>query len=127
MSLYSRLAHAKKGMSTIFGGLFFIIILLMGFNLMVWGFVQYDSYNQSLSKMSQGDQAAASENLVPANPGATNFDYAGSGSFNITVNNLGGTSVSIARIYITNLSPTVSSQCSSSPCIVDPSPGAATC
>jgi hypothetical protein len=94
---------------------------------MVWGFVQYDSYNQSLSKMSQSDQAAASENLVPANPGATNFDSSGSGSFNITVNNLGGSSVSIARIYITNISPTVSSQCNSNPCIVDPSPGAATC
>jgi hypothetical protein len=127
MGLYRRFVLAKKGMSTIFGGLFFIIILLMGFNLLVWGFVQYDSYNQSLSTMSQGDQAAASENLVPANPGATNFNSAGSGSFNITVNNLGGSSVSIARIYITNISPTGSSQCNSNPCIVDPSPGAATC
>jgi len=127
MSLCSRFAHAKKAMSTIFGGLFFIIILLMGFNLMVWGFAQYDSYNQALSKMSQNDQSAASENLVPANPGATNFNSAGSGSFNITVNNLGGTSVRIARIYITNVSPTGSSQCNSNPCIVDPRPGAATC
>jgi len=114
-------------MSTIFGGLFFIIILLMGFNLMVWGFAQYDSYNQSLNKMSGNDQAAASENLVPANPGATSFNSAGSGSFNITVNNLGGSSVIITRIYITNISPTVSNQCNTNPCIVDPSPGAATC
>ena len=127
MRLHSRFARAKKGMSTIFGGLFFIIILLMGFNLMVWGFAQYDSYNQSLNKMSGNDQAAASENLVPANPGATGFNSAGSGSFNITVNNLGGSSVIITRIYITNISPTASNQCSTNPCIVDPSPGAATC
>jgi hypothetical protein len=111
-------------MSTIFGGLFFVILILMGFNLMLWGFVQYDNYNTSTFKMSQNDQLASSENLVPTNPGAQNFSSTG---FNIPVNNLGGTTVSIARIYITNISPTGSTNCNSSPCIIDASPGTVNC
>src|SRR5260370_7293887 len=102
MAIYRRFIRSKKGMSNICGGLVFIILILMGFNLMLWGFIQYDNYNSSLFKMNQNDQLATSENLVPASPGAKNFT---STSFNIPVNNLGGTTVSIARIYITNVSP----------------------
>ncbi len=107
-------------MSTIFGGLFFIILILMGFNLMLWSFIQYDAYNTVVNTMTQRDTQAAGENLVPTNPGATDFDIPAQ-SFNITVNNL-GIAVSIARIYIINISPTSSNQCTSSPCIVDPLP-----
>ncbi len=119
MSVYRRLARSKKGMSTIFGGLFFVIIILMGFNLMLWGFMQYDAYNSVINSMSQRDQQAASENLVPVNPGLTDFT---ANSFNITVNNL-GISVSIARIYITNIFPGIAPVCTSGPCTVDPLPG----
>ena len=45
-------------MSAVFGGLFFIIILLMGFNVMLWGFIQYDSYNTVITTMAQRDQQA---------------------------------------------------------------------
>jgi hypothetical protein len=124
MRIYRRFLRAKKGMSTVFGGLFFVILILMGFNLMLWSFIQYDAYNTTLRSMNQNDQLAISENLVPAIPGAQNFTTT---SFNIPVDNLGGTTVSIGRIYITNISPTVSTNCTSSPCIVDPSPGTANC
>ncbi|HWY27776.1 MAG TPA: hypothetical protein VNW25_00815 [Candidatus Sulfotelmatobacter sp.] len=129
MGIYHKFALAKKGMSTIFGGLFFIILILMGFNLMLWGFIQYDNYNTTTFKMSQNDQLASSENLVPTNPGAQNFT---STSFIIPVNNLGGTTVSIARIYITNISPTGGTQCTSTgasagPCIVDSGAGSQNC
>lgn len=122
MSVYRRLARSKKGMSAVFGGLFFIIILLMGFNVMLWGFIQYDSYNTVITTMAQRDQQAIAENLVPINPGATDFDNPGQ-SFNITVNNL-GIAVSISRVYIINISPTGSTQCTSGapdfgPCIVE--------
>ncbi len=56
MSVYRRLARSKKGMSTIFGGLFFVIIILMGFNVMLWGFIQYDAYNHVITSMSQRDR-----------------------------------------------------------------------
>ena len=122
MGTYRRFVRAKKGMSTIFGGLFFIILILMGFNLLVWGFIQYDNYNTSLRSMSQNDALAAAENLVPTNPGAQNFSSTG---FNIPVNNLGGTTVSIARIYIADISG--GTNCTSNPCILDPSPGTFNC
>jgi hypothetical protein len=124
MRIYRRFLRAKKGMSTVFGGLFFVILILMGFNLMLWSFIQYDAYNTTLRSMNQNDQLAISENLVPTNPGAQNFSSVG---FNIPINNLGGTTVSIARIYITNISPTGSTNCTSSPCIIDPNPGTANC
>jgi len=129
MGLYRRFVRAKRGMSTVFGGLFFVILILMGFNLMLWGFIQYDNYNTSLRTVGQNDLLAASENLVPTNPGAQNFTTT---SFNIPVNNLGGTTVSISRIYITNVSPTGGTQCTSAgvsagPCIVDSGSGSQNC
>ena len=124
MGLYRRFARAKKGMATIFGGLFFIILILMGFNLMLWGFIQQDAYNSIVTNMNQRDQQAISENLIPQNPGAVN-ETTSPPSFNILVNNQGGTTVTIAAIYITNISPGSGvTQCSGStaPCIVNPSP-----
>src|SRR5712692_9887051 len=123
MGLYRRFARAKKGMATIFGGLFFIILILMGFNLMLWGFIQQDAYNSIVTNMNQRDQTALSENLVPQNPGAVNQTSSPAG-FNILVNNLGGTTVTIVAIYITNIAPSGSTQCNglSAPCIVNPSP-----
>src|SRR3989442_7758907 len=130
MGIYRRFIRAKKGMSTVFGGLFFVILILMGFNLMLWGFTQYDNYNTTLRSMNQNDQLPISENLLPAAPGAQNFT---STSFNIPVNNLGGTTVSIARIYISNISPTGGTKCTNSdpnslgPCIVDTGSGTQNC
>jgi hypothetical protein len=115
MTVYRRLARSKKGMSTIFGGLFFVIIILMGFNVMLWGFIQYDAYNHVITSMSQRDQQAVSENLIPVN--AT---YPTGGPLNVIVNNLGGSSVSIAAIYIWNTNTT--GQCRPTPCIFLPPP-----
>ena len=117
MSVYRRLARSKKGMSTIFGGLFFVIIILMGFNVMLWGFIQYDAYNHVITSMSQRDQQAVSENLIPVN--AT---YPNGGPLSVIVNNLGGSSVSIASIYIWNTNTTGTAQCRPTPCIINPVP-----
>src|SRR5437879_13507929 len=103
-------------MSTIFGALFFVILILMGFNMFLWDFVQFDNYNRIIANMTQTDTMSLSENLVPNNPGARDFT---ANSFNITVNYL-GIAVIVARIYIVNLSPTNFSQClTANPCIVD--------
>jgi len=66
------------------------------------------------AKISQLQQAL-SENLMVDQPGAVNFTAQG---FNITVTNLGGVSVNITQLTITNISPTGSTQCSSSDCIL---------
>jgi hypothetical protein len=118
MSLYRRFARSKKGMSTIFGGLFFVILILMGFNVMLWGFVQLDAYNSTISRMSTRDQQAVSENLVPVNSTCTSSCVTGSGIMSIIVNNLGGYSVAIPNVYIFNTNTTGS--CQPSPCILTP-------
>ncbi len=118
MGAYRRFIRAKKGLSTVFAGLFFVILILMGFNVMTWEFLQYDVYNSVVTSMSQRDQQSISEGLAATAPGATGF--AGN-SFNIIVNNTGSVMVTVARIYISNFSPTGFTQCSgSNVCIIDP-------
>ncbi len=122
MSVYRRLVRAKKGMSTIFGALFFIILILMGFQLMLWNFIQLDAYNTVNASMGQRDQLALSENLVPINPGAIGSNGTG-GAFKITVNNVGGVAVSIARVYITRVyNGDNLAACPTNFCIAEPSP-----
>jgi hypothetical protein len=118
MRLYRRFARSKKGMSTIFGALFFVILILMGFNVMLWGFVQFDAYNSVITKMSQRDQQATSENLVPVNVTCSSTCASGSGTLTIIVNNLGGSAVNIANVYIFNTNTTGS--CQPYPCITTP-------
>ncbi len=127
MSIYRRFVHAKKGMSTVFGGLFFVILILMGFNLMTWNFLQYDAYNSVVTSMSQRDQLSSSENLQAVPPGATGFV---GNTFNITVTNLGGVTTTLTRIYIQNVSPTgtLPLQCrGASLCTVDSGAGTTNC
>jgi hypothetical protein len=120
MSMYRRLARSKKGMSTVFGGLFFVILILMAFNVMLWSFIQYNAYNQVVTSAGMRDQQARSENLVFNAPGASGFN---GNSFNITVSNQGGVTVTIARIYVENLAPTNLAQCQGIlACVINPPP-----
>src|SRR5207245_11496440 len=99
---HQKFRRSKKGMSTIFGALFFVILILMGLNMFLWDFVQFDNYNRIIENMTQTDTMSLSDNLVPNNPGARDFTATG---FNITVNNL-GIAVRVDRIYIVDSSPT---------------------
>jgi len=105
-------------MSTIFGALFFVILILMGFNLMLWNFAQFDAYNRVITTMGLSDQQRSAEALTFNPPGIMN-----TGSpFNFTVNNIGGVTSTIARIYVQNLAPlNVGSPCQGATgCIADP-------
>src|SRR3989442_10292956 len=105
-------------MSTIFGALFFVILILMGFNLMLWNFAQFDAYNRVITTMGLSDQQRSAEALTFNPPGIMN-----TGSpFNFTVNNIGGVTSTITRIYLQNLPPlNVGSPCpSATGCIADP-------
>src|SRR6266581_6129257 len=121
MGLYRRFARSKKGISTIFGALFFVILILMGFNVMLWGFVQFDAYNSVITKMSQRDQQAISENIVPTNSTCDATCKLGSGTLYVWVNNLGGSSVSIASVYLFNVNGT--GICQPTPCVASPASG----
>ena len=121
MSLYRRVARSKKGMSTIFGGLFFVILILMGFNVMLWGFVQWDAYNRVIANMSQRDQQAISENILPTNSTCDSTCKLGLGTLNIWVNNLGGSAVTISSVYLFNVNGT--GICQPAPCLAAPASG----
>src|ERR1700751_6172334 len=112
-----QLLRDKRGMSDVFGSLFFIILILLGFNAMVWSFTQYDQYNTLSTSISLRAQQASSEQLVPTAPGAIGFV---GNSFNIVVNNTGNILTSGIRIYLSNVAPGGSTQCSGfNPCIID--------
>jgi len=108
--LLKRFAVGRKGVGTILGAAYFIIIVLAIFNLIMWEANQYDAYQQLVGQMNQIDQDRASENLQFFYPGLTDFQPLGSGkySFSLLVRNNGGITTSVARIYFVNCSDTSS-------------------
>jgi hypothetical protein len=108
--LSKRFARRGKGISTILGAGYFIIIMLAIFNLIMWEVNQYDAYQTLVNQMNQVDQERISENLESVDPGITDFGTLGPNKcFNLTVRNTGGITVSIARLYFYNCSDTSSS------------------
>jgi len=105
-----RFAGRRKGIGTILGAGYFIIIMLAIFNLIMWEVNQYDAYQQLVDQMNQVDQERISENLEFVDPGITDFGTLGSNKcFNLTVRNTGGITISTARLYFYNYSDTSSS------------------
>lgn len=94
--------RSKRGMSTVFGGLFFIMIMLSGFTLVLWSFAQLDAYQGFIIRGMEADQARLSERLEAGSPPAISLAPTHT-SFNVSVNNKGGVEVSIVRVYIVNL------------------------
>src|SRR2546426_329604 len=80
-------------MSTIFGGLFFVIIILMGFNVMLWGFIQYDAYNHVITSISYRISLATTRGRL------FNLYYPWRFSSSIFINNGGGGN------FVTNVGP----------------------
>jgi len=91
-----RIARSRRGISTIIGACFFITIMLLAFNLMLWEMVQYDSYQQALDKMAQRDRDRLAERLEITD---IFFTVSGTPLMTIAARNTGGISISLARIY----------------------------
>jgi len=88
--------RSRRGISTIIGGAFFITIMLLAFNLMLWQIVQYDSYQQGLDKMAQRDRDRLAERLEVTD---IFFTVSGTPLMTITARNTGGISINLIRIY----------------------------
>ena len=107
MELLRRFAVRRKGVGTILGAAYFIIIVLAIFNLIMWEVNQYDAYQQLVGQMNQIDQERVSENLEFVEAGMTDVKkIAGKYYCNLTVRNLGGITTNVVRIYFYNLSDT---------------------
>jgi len=88
--------RSRRGISTIIGACFFITIMLLAFNLMLWQMVQYDSYQQGLDKMAQRDRDRLAERLEVSD---IFFTVSGTPLMTITARNTGGISINLVRIY----------------------------
>ena len=90
------ITRSRRGISTIIGACFFITIMLLAFNLMLWQMVQYDSYQQELDKMAQRDRDRLAERLEVTD---IFFTVSGTPLMTITARNTGGISINLVRIY----------------------------
>jgi len=104
--LFKHFAMRRKGVGTVLGAGYFIIIMLAVFNLIMWEVNQYDAYRQLVDQMNQVDQERISENLEFVYPVIIDREDLGSGkySFNLTVRNIGGITINTARLYFYNCS-----------------------
>jgi len=123
----------RRAVSTVIGGTIVLTLLLTALGTMVYVSQQYNQYQQLVKKMGQSDSKQFSEKLIINSPGLARLTSAaisgwGTGCtttyncYNITISNLGGVGVQIARIYINSTGP-AGSGCSSpnpQPCILNP-------
>ena len=115
----------RRAVGTIIGGLIILTLILTALGTMVFVSQQYDQYQQTVNKMDQYQDQGQSENLVANYPGLTIVSSISCGGcivYNMSLSNLGGVGVQIARIYITS---TVSPGCTTL-CILSPSNSAPT-
>ena len=96
----------RRAVSTIIGGLIILSLILTALGTMVFVSQQYDQYQQTDYMMAEFRDQGQSENLVANSPGLqANPAWSGCGGcnmYNMSLSNLGGVGVQIARIYITS-------------------------
>jgi hypothetical protein len=114
----------RRAVATIMAGLIILSLILTALGTMVFVSQQYDQYQQSINKMVQRQNQGQSENIVANYPGLTivsSISCGGCVVYNMSLSNLGGVGVQIARIYITS----TGSGCTSL-CVLNPSSSAPT-
>ena len=122
--MFRRLGHmlfSRRAISTIIAGIIMLSLVLTALSTMVFVSQQYDQYQQIADKMMGLAKQGQAENLVANTPGLTaNFVWSGCSGcnmYNMSLSNLGGIGVQIARIYIN--SPGCAS--TGGTCILNPS------
>jgi len=90
----------RKGIGTVLGAVYFIMIVITIFNVIMWEANQYSAYQQTVSLMNQDDQDRMSEGLEFPYP-VIEYPINETGSiYDLLVRNTGSISVSVARIYV---------------------------
>ncbi len=90
----------RKGVSSVVGAAFFVVLFVLGFNLIVYELAQYDLYTHELLTRNQFERDRLSEILT-----IVDFKTA-QNKMNLTVANTGGIPVRIVRLWVTNQSST---------------------
>lgn len=95
-----KLTRRKKGLSSVVGAVFLVLVMLAGFNLIVWSIQQQDGYSLSLIDRSMEDWRRMSERVEIS---SVQIDQ---NRFNLTVLNKGSLTAHIVRLWVTNDSAT---------------------
>ncbi len=88
----------RRAVSSLVGATFFVVLFILGFNLVVYQLAQYDLYTRELLNRNQLERERLSETLT-----IVDFKTA-QNAINLTVANTGGVPVRIVRIWVTNQS-----------------------
>jgi len=95
-TIMRRIVRSRRGISTIIGAAFFITIMLLAFNLILWQMVQYDAYQKEMDKMAEMDRDRLAERLEVSD---IFFTTSTPPHITIYVRNTGGISINVIRIY----------------------------
>ena len=102
---------SRRAVSNIVGGAIVLTLFLTALVAMVIVNQQYDTYQNTVNGMVQKDIESYSENVTAIYPGlSSNVTVSGCGGqctrYNMTLANIGGIGVQVARVYINSSSPT---------------------
>lgn len=117
--------RSRKAVSDMIGGIIVLALLLTALVSMVVVTQQYDTYQNIASIMSQKDVDRISENVTAIYPGlSANYTVNGCGSkctaYKMTLANVGGIGVQIARIYINSTQPSSGCTIAAGACVINP-------
>lgn len=90
------ISNQKKGISSVVGGIFLILIIISGFTMLSTGLSFYEEYTTILSDNSQVEFERLSENIELVR---VSID---SGKFNLTLQNTGSITSHLVRLWVTN-------------------------
>jgi len=98
--LLRRFVKGKRGISTVLGTVYFVIIMLLAFNLVLWEIGQMDTYQQSVNERNQIDWERLNEKveIVFALVSSSNH-------LNVTVTNVGGLTAHLVDLWVTDRTP----------------------
>jgi hypothetical protein len=99
--LNKRFAQNKKGVSTIIGAIFFVLILLGGFSMIVWEITEYDNYLQVVNDRNRLDWEKQNEIIEIESV------YVLDESLNISVTNNGAVAAHLVDLWVTEHSDTI--------------------
>lgn len=86
----------KRGLSSIIGGVFFIIIMVTGASYILYSMNQLDTFSQAIIAKNQQDRNKQQENFQITSVTLAN------NKFNVTVQNTGMIPINITRLWVEN-------------------------
>jgi len=98
--LLRRFVEGKRGISTVLGTIYFVIIMLLAFNLVLWEIGQMDTYQQSVNERNQIDWERLNEKVE-----LVSALFSSSNHLNVTVTNVGGLTAHLVDLWLTDRTP----------------------